>query len=90
MGKCPTAKNIEILVTYNIDGSENYTLPIELTTINPNFSLTNLGGLTVMPLLSAGNHSITVYGKWTLSTYKGPNQPFDDVVLAQNTLDFTV
>jgi hypothetical protein len=61
-----------------------------MTTINPDFPLVDISGSERLPLLPVGNHSITVYGKWTASVYQGPNQPFDKIELAQTTLNFTV
>ena len=64
-GEVFKAGNIEILITYTIDKSKNYSMPIEMTEIDPHYWGVNINGSVVLPLLPVGNHSITVYGKWT-------------------------
>ncbi len=80
--------NIEILITYSIDGSVNYTMHIELAEIDPHYWQVNMNGSVVLPLLPVGDHSITVYGKWIARMINNP--PRDEVEVAQATLNFTV
>jgi len=89
-GQVFKAANTETLITYSIDGSENCTLPIEMTIINPRFPWVDIGGSDVLPPLLAEDHSIAVYGKWTATVYQGSDQPFNEIELAQATLNFVV
>jgi hypothetical protein len=80
---------VTAVMAYSIDGLENYTLPIEIT---PYFYvMVKISGSVVLPLLSAGDHSITVYANWAVKwADSAPNVPHIEVELAQVTLNFTV
>jgi hypothetical protein len=82
------AGNIEILITYSIDGSENHTLPSKLTCPYPDhiIPLAYINGSVVLPLLSVGDHRIMIYGNWTATISSMQNE----IELAQTALNFTV
>jgi hypothetical protein len=84
------AANIALLITYSIDGSGSYALPVVITPLCPDkldYPRADLSGSDVLPLLSVGHHSITVYGNWT-KILGGPG--FDVTELNQASLNFTV
>jgi flagellin-like protein len=90
-GKAFWGAGVTAVMTYSIDGSENYTLPLGITPFFYRNPYVKISGSVVLPLLSAGDHSIAVYGKWTCRwADSAPNVPHVEIELTQVILNFTV
>ncbi len=72
--------NCKLLITYSIDGLGSYTICTNIKPIDVNFPGVDISGSDVLPLLAAGNHSITVYGSLELPGSKA----------TQTTLNFAL
>jgi len=80
-GQVIVGSNVELLMTYSLDGQERLPIPIEIRPSHPGLTFVGvINGSVTLPQLSEGSHSITVFGDLEAN---GPH-------LAQATVYFTV
>jgi hypothetical protein len=80
-GQVIVGSNVELLMTYSLDGQERLPIPIETKPSGPGLNFVGVfNGSVTLPQLSEGSHSITVFGDLEAN---GPH-------LAQATVYFTV
>jgi hypothetical protein len=78
-GQVIVGSNVELLMTYSLDGQERLPIPTETQPSSPGFTGV-IKGSVALPRLSEGSHNITVFGDLEAN---GPH-------LAQATVYFTV
>jgi hypothetical protein len=80
-GQVIVGSNVELLITYSLDGQERLPIPIEIRPAHPGDPFIGaFNGSVTLAQLSEGSHSITVFGDLEAN---GPH-------LAQATVYFTV
>ena len=80
-GQVIVGSNVELLMTYSLDGQERLPIPIETQPSGPGLTFVGvIKGSVTLTQLSEGSHSITVFGDLEAN---GPH-------LAQATVYFTV
>jgi hypothetical protein len=79
-GSAAVASNVRLIMTYSIDGQEPLPLPVMRWQQNPTPPAAAINGSIILPQLTNGAHSITVYGDLELN----------GTHLAQATVYFTV
>jgi hypothetical protein len=80
-GKVIVGTNVELIMTYSLDGQERIPLQIETQPASPGDILIGaINGSVTLPQLSEGSHNITVFGDLEVN---GPH-------LSQITVYFTV
>lgn len=83
-------RNIDISMTYSLDGTYNGTIPIVIQSRNNSFVATITGSVT-LPILPYGSHSVTVYEEYVIHNV-GMNGVYYQkyVGLDNNTVYFTI
>lgn len=80
-GQVIVGSNVELLMTYSLDGQERLPIPIETKPSHPGLTFVGvINGSVTLTQLSEGSHSVTVFGDLEAN---GPH-------LAQATVYFTV
>lgn len=80
-GQVIVGSNVELLMTYSLDGQERLPIPIETQPLHPGLTFVGVfNGTVTLPQLSEGSHSITVFGDLEANGHH----------LAQATVYFTV